>query len=373
MPPKKKKESEKPAKGTFGDAVKSLLKKHSNTSVLPSNKVPQVKKLSTGIFAIDRYTGGGIPYQRLTMVHGRKSTGKSTFLDRLAERFLNEHPTLKAVIVNVEHTRDPKWSRIHVPTSVTEPERLIIVEPDTGEAGVDMAIAAASSDDIGLVIVDSIAMLTPMVEIESSSADSIVGKQARLVCNLIRRAVVSLAQATRENRPLIFVIVNQERAAPMGRASFKGPTYSKPGSQLMQDSAVSLDIRFKTPEYKKAGEVAYCVRHHFSIEKNKVGLPKAVGAYQMLLTDYDGCKKGDLDEIDEVTKAAARAGIISKVGGKVKIEGYDKTFPSTAEMLLELRKDNELFQSLKEYTLEVLINTDLIDDDDVVKEESGEE
>lgn len=358
MPPKKAKKEAPPARGSFENAMSDILKKCPGVTVLPSDKAPKIERLRTGLFVFDLNTGGGLPYNRLTMYHGKKSTGKSTKLAKDINRFLLEHPDKIAVIIDAEHTYDPEWCAIHIPVIRTQPNRLYIIKPIRGEDGVDSAIKAAESSNVGFVAVDSVAMLVPFVEIEKTSADSIVGRQAKLISNLVRRATVALSQASREGRKLIILLVNQERAYIGGMMP---GMYSKPGG-FLQDSAASLDVRFKTQNYRKVGDRAVKVTHEIVVEKNKVGVPKSRATFHMYLADYDGFSKGDYDEIDDVTKCAGRAKIIYKENGKIFMKGYPKKFDSTAELIEELKGDRELFESLKDVTLDTLLKLDSVDD-----------
>lgn len=318
-----------------------------------------VPRISTGIFVMDYMTGGGVPKGRWTNFWGAKSTNKSSTLLRAINNYLLTHPNMRASLIDFEATYEEKWAKKILHPSVLK--RFEPVTPDFGEQGIDIMVQIAMSEDIGFMGVDSVATMNPIGDASKSATDNSVGSLPRLMNKMYQKLSPIMGQSKRTGRFLSIVLVNQI-TSNVGGASFS-PSMKKPGGHK-QDLMASMDIRFFTKEYVKLGakpadgatdnRVPIAVVHPFTVEKNKVGLPRRTGQFTMSLVDYKGRYATEILEEDQITSYAVRTGTISKVGknwmyGKVVLGTVQK------DLAAVLKKDKTLCHSIKRDTLKAII------------------
>lgn len=271
-----------------------------------------VPRISTGIFAMDFLTGGGIPQGRITEFYGAKSSTKSSTALRVAGNYLRQTRSTgkRVTLIDFENTFDPPWAQRFI--DLEDFERLDYVLPDYGEQGVDIAKTFAQYDPTGLIIIDSIAMMIPIGEAEGEAADQHVGLQAKLVNRLFRFIFPHMIARRKTKDFLTLLVINQLRAN-IAKFGFQSPTI-KPGGYL-QDFLYSLDIQFYTLGQKEIGGVPAYSTHQFTVQKNKLGLQKRSGEYVMrLLTLDNSLKAGSIDEAETIFKYARKAGVITHQG-----------------------------------------------------------
>jgi recombination protein RecA len=171
-------------------AVASHIKSHFGPRVIVRGSAPDVDygRLASGILVVDLCLAGGIRLSRGSMFYGNKSAGKSTLAGRFVAAAQRMFPEKVAVYIDIEGTLDKPWLRLQG----VNLDRLLIVEPESGEAAVDIADAVIRAQETSIVVSDSIAMLVPMKEIQGSSEDSFPAIQARLVGTYLRKLNASL-------------------------------------------------------------------------------------------------------------------------------------------------------------------------------------
>ena len=299
-----------------------------------------VPKIPSGIFIFDYLTRGGIPEGRITLFHGRKSTCKSTHSLRIAGQYQKIYPDKYVILVDFEHAYDPDWGS----KFITDPDKFVLVRPDYAEQGIDILKGLLEAEDVGLVIIDSLAMMIPTVEADADASDNFMGLQARVINKMFRKIVPLMSKARREGRPITFILVNQIRSN-MGTASaFVSPDV-KPGGH-MQDFVASLDVKFANKAYKKKGKTTVQATFIFTLVKNRVGLPRMAGEFDMYLADVDGWSLGDIDEAKVVLEYARRHKVIHKE--KKKWHMLDGSFDTLADALVALEEDPDYADKVKE-------------------------
>lgn len=170
-----------------------------------SSTAPDFPRLSTGIFDLDLALGGGLPGGRLSMVYGTASSGKSTLSYKVAASAQVQGQT--AVIIDLEGSWDPSWAAINK----VDLDKILVIRPDTAEQAVDAAEAMIYAEDVGAIILDSIAAMVPLNVVESSSSKMQVAGNAMLVTKLMQKISVGLNVARRQGRHPVFFAVNQTR------------------------------------------------------------------------------------------------------------------------------------------------------------------
>src|SRR5690554_5728700 len=219
----------------------------------------QIETVPTGALALDLALGvGGLPRGRVTEIYGPESSGKST----LAMHVVAEAQRMGGICayVDAEHAMDPVYAR-NIGVDVDE---LLISQPDTGEQALEIADMLVRSGAIDVVVVDSVAALTPRAEIEGEMGDSHVGLQARLMSQALRKLTANL---NRSRTIAIFINQLREKIGVM----FGSPETTPGGRALKFYASVRLDIR--RIESIKDGVEIVGNRTRVKVVKNKCAPP----------------------------------------------------------------------------------------------------
>jgi len=295
-------------------------------------------RVPSGILPFDVLTGGGIPLWKIILFHGNYSSGKTTTSLRIIGNFLREHKKLKVAYIDFEDSFDKIWVSNFVDDK--DMDRLLVVTPDYGEQGIDIAIDLIKQPDVGFLFVDSLAEILPISDLDNSAEDDLVGLQARVINKLLRKVLPILIQARKTGKPLASIFLNQERAK-IGARVF-GEQTKKPGGYF-QDFIASADFKFYVKQKDTASETkdAQWIDFGFKIGKSKISGVKALrsGVFRMALKSNpdEGIKAGDiLSNAKMLVSLATSNDLITKKGREYSI-GKGIT---TKEMLVDFLEHN---------------------------------
>lgn len=311
-----KKTGEKEEKKTFSSnveqTIKSIQSKFGEGSIMKLGEKPKVgiDAIPTGSIGIDIALGvGGLPRGRVIEIFGPESSGKTT----LALHVVAESQKRGGVCayIDAEHAMDPDYSK----KLGVKIEDLLISQPDNGEQALEIAESLIRSNGIDVIVIDSVAALTPKDEIEGDMGAFHVGKQARLMSQALRKMTAIVAKSK-----TVVIFINQIRMQ-IG-VMFGNPETTPGGKALKFFSSVRIDIR-KIAQIKKGEEVVGS-RTRAKIVKNKVAAPFKVAEFDIIYNE-------GISPEGEIIALGEKEGVITKSGngyvyGNTKLgRGYDAT------------------------------------------------
>jgi recombination protein RecA len=338
---KKKEKKEDKTMGVSGldDTLKALQTKFGEGAIMKMGDTPKVdlNVIPTGSIGLDMALGvGGVPRGRIIEIFGPESSGKTT----LASHIVAEAQKLGGVCayIDAEHAMDPEYTK-KLGVKIND---LLISQPDTGEQALEIVESLVRTGKIDVIVVDSVAALTPKDEIEGDMGAYHVGKQARLMSQALRKLTAIVAKSK-----TLVIFINQIRMQ-IG-VMFGNPETTPGGKALKFYTSIRLDIR-KIAQIKKGEEVVGS-RTRVKVVKNKVAAPFKQTEFDIIYNEGIS-REGEIIALGEKFKVVEKSGnsyfyTPAKEGSeKVKLGvGYDSTRKFLKEnskisdqMLKEIRK-----------------------------------
>lgn len=291
---------------------------------LGDKELQKIPSVSTGSLGLDVALGiGGLPKGRIVEIYGPESSGKTTLTLQVIAEAQKAGGT--CAFVDAEHALDP----IYAEKLGVNVEDLIVSQPDTGEQALEVADMLVRSGAIDVLVVDSVAALTPKAEIEGEMGDHHVGLQARLMSQALRKITGNI-----KNANCLAIFINQIRMK-IG-VMFGNPETTTGGNALKFYSSVRLDIR-RIGAVKDGDEVVGS-ETRVKVVKNKVAPPFKQAEFQILYGQ-------GINRLGEIIDYGVKLGLVDKAGawysyngdkigqGKSNAMNYLKENPETAEFL----------------------------------------
>lgn len=358
-------------KALAGKVMEAIQKKHGSSILMKASEhAARVTALiPTGIFKLDQALGGGWRVGRVHVIYGEPSSGKTTTLLKTiaqAQRMCGncwKFPELEeggkcckkyrpviVAYIDVEGTWDAEWAKFNG----IDVDSLLLSTTDYAEQALDLGEALLRSHACDVLVVDSIAFLTPANEIKESTEKITMGVQARVVGSGIRKFVSALNEAGNSTgrRPTVF-FTNQIR---MKIGVVFGNPETTPGGKA-PGFAATTEVKCNGGKYtmdETTGKALF-VNLGFKIVKNKAADAKMEGEYKMMMTPTETKKKSEVYDEDDIVLAAESHGLLEKIGVSYSLLG--EKFKSKEECELRLLKDRAFKH--KVYTALMVLAKDL--------------
>lgn len=313
----------------------------------PREAIPAV---STGSLGLDIALGiGGLPMGRIVEIYGPESSGKTTMcLSAMAQA---QKAGKTVAIIDAEHALDPLYAEklgINL-------DNLLVSQPDTGEQALEICDSLVRSNAVDVIVVDSVAALTPKAEIEGDMGDSHVGLQARLMSQALRKITGNV-----KNANCLVIFINQIRMK-IG-VMFGSPETTTGGNALKFYSSVRLDIR-RTGSVKQGDEIVGN-ETRVKVVKNKVSPPFKQAEFQIMYGQ-------GIYHMGEVIDWGVKCGLVDKSGAWYSYKG-DKIGQGKANASTYLEEHKELAEEIeagiRAQLLTIATDEDENDDADVKAE-----
>ncbi len=319
------KDAKDPRHMAVTSALEAIQKQFGKGSIMRLGDAPveAIEVIPTGIMPLDSALGvGGIPKGRIVEIYGPEASGKTTVcLSIIAEM---QKSGGIAAFIDAEHALDPRWAQV----LGVKLEDLLVSQPDTGEQALEIVETLVRSSGVDLIVVDSVAALTPKAEIEGEMGDSVMGMQARLMSQALRKltAVVSKSKCT-------IIFTNQLRLK-IG-IMFGNPETTPGGLAMKFYASIRMDVR--KIETLKKDSVVVGSRVRVKVVKNKVSPPFREAEFTINATG--------IDRLEALIDTAIAEGIIVKAGAFLK--HGDKTLAQGKDTLKDiLMTDDKLRQTI---------------------------
>ncbi|MFT5716661.1 MAG: recombination protein RecA [Oleiphilaceae bacterium] len=314
-------------KKALGAALSQIERQFGKGAVMKLGDQPRdaMPAVSTGSLGLDIALGiGGLPYGRIVEIYGPESSGKTTLtLQTIAEA---QKQGKVCAFVDAEHALDP----IYAEKLGLNVDELLVSQPDTGEQALEIVDMLVRSNAVDVIVVDSVAALTPKAEIEGDMGDSHMGLQARLMSQALRKLTGNI-----KNANCLVIFINQIRMK-IG-VMFGNPETTTGGNALKFYASVRLDIR-RIGAVKQGDEILGN-ETRVKVVKNKVSPPFKQAEFQILYG------KG-IYHLGEVVDLGVKEGFVDKAGAWYSYKG-DKIGQGKANAAKYLSENPKIAQEIE--------------------------
>jgi recombination protein RecA len=320
--------------GELADLISTLRDKFGDGAIMKLGEARKVDVavIPTGSFSLDLALGvGGLPRGRIVEIYGPESSGKTTLALNVVAQAQKQGG--KTAFIDAEHALDPEYAA-KLGVKVND---LLISQPDNGEEALNILESLVRSGIISVIVVDSVAALTPRAELEGEMGDQHVGRQARMMAQALRK-LTAIANQTQT----LVIFINQLRMK-IG-VLFGNPETTPGGMALKFASSVRLDIR-RIAQVKK-GEAVVGSRVKAKVVKNKVAPPFRIAEFDIMYNE------GISYEAD-VLNAGVKYGTVSKSGASYTFEG-ERLGSGFENVRLRLKEDKKLLNAIKSKTAQAV-------------------
>lgn len=301
-------------------ALENIFKKHGKESVVQGDEPVECNRIPTGSLGLDIITGGGYPEGRHIEIMAPESSGKTTVAIHGMIQAQKKYPDKRVAMIDAEHAFD----RDYAENLGLKMDEVLIVQPDNGEQGLEIADELIESGEISFMVIDSIAALTPKAEIEGEMGDSKMGLHARLMSQACRKLT---AKCNKTGTVIFWTNQLREKIGVM----FGNPETTTGGNAMKFYASIRIDLRKKQgTDLDADGEIRNSKVTAKTI-KNKTAPPFRKCEFDILFGE-------GIDFASELLFYGEKAGIVAKAGSWYSYDGTK--LGQGAQAVKQLMRDN---------------------------------
>ncbi len=327
----------------FDEVVKDVQTRYGAHVMHVASHKPLLKHIPMGVFTADMALFGGVPEGLITLMYGREGSGKSTLATRCVAGAQRKYPDRKAVFMDIEGTYDAGWAAQHG----VDNDNLFLVQPQSGEQALDIAIAVMSAGETSIVVVDSLAALIPVRERDASIEDEFIGIGARMISKFCRKTQNTLLDERKRDHKPALLLLNQWRTKIGG---FSKDNRVLPGGTaqhfLASVKMETLNREFMGKDSRDLETVSHN-EHSFKIAKNKMGSGIRHGEFVMIRDTSNPLGAGFVDDARTVATWAKKMGVVTGGGNSWRVDGLDEKFKNLQAICDYFYDNMDFYELLK--------------------------
>lgn len=252
----------------------------------------EAERIPTGLFPLDLALGGGFPRGKATIIFGPESSSKTNLALLAIGNHQKRWPEQTCAFVDVERSFDPAWARL----LGVDTDKLIVVEPAYAEQVVDIVEGFLAAIDCGVVVVDSLAAMIPISEVENSAERANVGTAGLVINKLYRKSTAAMGESIKRGGFPTLIYINQIRFK-IG-VMFGNPETMPGGPAMLFQAAIILRVYGKNVTDPKVSDTMPVAKEvQFVIKKWKCPIHSAGGKFEMIMLPYKGLQPGQCDDL----------------------------------------------------------------------------
>jgi recombination protein RecA len=338
----------------LNEALGVARSRYGATAVRTAAEVNQPLRIATGIFMLDFALCGGFPFNRASMIAGKRHSGKSMIGSMLIAGAQRAMPDKRCVVIDAEGTFESTWAaKLGV-----DLDRLYIIEAETAEMVIDMTEAVLASKETSLVIVDSLAAMVPQDVVDADAEQQFYALQARMITKLVQKATHVLVSERRRDHFVTLLYLNQLRAR-IGGPPKASPWIIPGGNALEHTTSIQGIIKnYEAKGGKDSRGIDTVVenQHSFSLDKNKLNNGPRAGDFLLCRMDQPDrhLHEGMVDDAHTLIAYAKKMGFYTGGGKKwtLDIRGKTYTFPNADAAMGCITEDREIYGALRKQLIQ---------------------
>ena len=310
-------------------ALANILKKHGSGSILQGEDKVEYERIPTGSLGLDIITGGGYPLGRFVEVYAPESSGKTTVAIHGMIQAQKKYPDKRVAIIDSEHAFDRNYAE----DLGLKMDEVLIVQPDNGEQGLDIANDLIESGEVSMIVIDSIAALTPKAEIDGEIGENKVGLHARLMSQACR---VMTAKTQKHQTVVYWTNQLREKIGVM----YGSPETTPGGNAMKFYASIRIDLRkSKGKDLDANGDITNSKVTARTV-KNKTFPPFRSCEFDILFGE-------GIDKTSELLYYGEKSGVVQKAGSWYSYNG-DRLGQGAASVKQLMRDNHEMCEEIEQ-------------------------
>jgi recombination protein RecA len=293
--------------------------------VRPASQNIKYDRIPTGILLLDIALNGGFKTSSMSVLAGEASSGKSTISLMVMAEMLRKYPKKQAVYIDLEGTYSEEWASY----LGVDNDRVLLVDPENGEAASDLAATLIKEDSVAIIVLDSLAAMMGEAQKEKLASEHSIATQARLISSMFCKVNSNIVASRKRGHFPMFIAIAQYRTNVMQMFGDNRTLSGGKATQYMPSQIVEMKNKEYIPSTKKEGYATDTVlynEHTFMIKKEKTGGTLKTGKFYTVRTPHKNMPKGYIDQFDGFIEYGKQFEVITGSPAALRIEGIPEVF-----------------------------------------------